>query len=189
MSRKQPASIRVRVGDRRQLFNSMDPSPFLDRDLDPDCEEFIVSWAREFRPDRALRIEIHFDREPEDEEQRIQIREAVRRHFEHAAELEGLKLRRMAREGRSALLVGLLVLAACTMAATLVPRDVLGAFGSIVAESLIVAGWVAMWRPLEILLYELWPIRRERRLFQRLASAEVALTSSMPAPSAYAGAR
>jgi hypothetical protein len=42
-----PATIQVRIHELRQLFNSIDPSPFRERDLDADCEEFIVSWARE----------------------------------------------------------------------------------------------------------------------------------------------
>ena len=31
-----------------QLFNSMDPSPFHEKDLDRNAEEFSMSWAQEF---------------------------------------------------------------------------------------------------------------------------------------------
>jgi hypothetical protein len=44
-------------------------------------------------------------------------------------------------------------------------------------ESLIIAGWVVMWHPLEVLLYGLWPVTRERRLLERLAEAEVLLSA------------
>jgi len=54
--------IELSLRDVDQLFNTMDPSPFHERDLDPDCEEFIVSWARELPPDRPLRVEIRVDR-------------------------------------------------------------------------------------------------------------------------------
>jgi hypothetical protein len=57
------APIQVSIHDVRQLFDSIDPSPFRERDLDPGCEELIVSWAREFPPDRPLQIEIRLDRE------------------------------------------------------------------------------------------------------------------------------
>jgi hypothetical protein len=59
----EAATIQVRIHELRQLFNSIDPSPFRERDLDPDCEEFIVSWAREMPPDRDLTLEIRVDRE------------------------------------------------------------------------------------------------------------------------------
>jgi len=39
---------------------------------------------------------------------------------------------------------------------------------ALVRESMIIGGWVAMWRPLEIFLYDWWPIRAERRLYDRL---------------------
>jgi len=39
--------IEVRVADLKQLFNAMDPSPFREKDLDPEAEEFIGGWARE----------------------------------------------------------------------------------------------------------------------------------------------
>ena len=35
--------IEVKLTELNQLFNSMDPSPFHERDLDHDAEEFIVS--------------------------------------------------------------------------------------------------------------------------------------------------
>ncbi|HYF36884.1 MAG TPA: hypothetical protein VD994_16425 [Prosthecobacter sp.] len=42
-----PALIEVKLTELAQLFNSMDPSPSHERDLDQDAEDFIVSWARE----------------------------------------------------------------------------------------------------------------------------------------------
>ena len=39
----------------------------------------------------------------------------------------------------------------------------------LVREGVLIVGWVAMWRPIEIFLYDWWPIGAERRLFQRLA--------------------
>jgi hypothetical protein len=46
-------------------------------------------------------------------------------------------------------------------------------------EGLLIGGWVAMWRPIEIFLYDWWPIRAEARLFDRL--------STMPVRIAYTG--
>jgi len=48
----------------------------------------------------------------------------------------------------------------------------------VIAESLVIMGWVAMWRPAEIWLYEWWPIRARRRLLQRLAAAPVTVTQA-----------
>ena len=52
-----PAScelIEVHVSELKQLFNAIDPSPFRERDLDPDAEEFIADWAKEASPSATL---------------------------------------------------------------------------------------------------------------------------------------
>jgi hypothetical protein len=171
----EPATIQVRIHELRQLFNTIDPSPFRERDLDPDCEEFIVAWARELPREQALKIEIHIDRERPPRLALDDIVAAVHSHFAREADLQNLRRRRLLREGRLSLGIGLAALAACIGTATLAPLASLGAPGEIVRESLIIAGWVVMWHPLEILLYGLWPVVRERRLLQRLAAAEVEL--------------
>ena len=51
-------------------------------------------------------------------------------------------------------------------------------YGGIIKESFVIGGWVALWRPLEIFLYDWWPIRAEARLFDRLASMPVRLMAS-----------
>lgn len=50
--------ITLRLRELTQLFNSMDPSPFVERDLDADAEEFITSWARELPSKRELELVI-----------------------------------------------------------------------------------------------------------------------------------
>lgn len=169
-------TIQVRIHELRQLFNSIDPSPFRERDLDPNCEEFIVSWARELPPERPVRVEIRIDRDRPTPTLLADIAPAVRSHFARAASLQELRRRRTLREGRISLLIGLVALVLCMGAATLVPTEALGPSGEIVRESFIIAGWVVMWHPLEVLLYGIWPVVRERRLLERLAAAEVALT-------------
>ena len=43
----------------------------------------------------------------------------------------------------------------------------------VIAEGFLIGGWVAMWRPLEVFLYDWWPIRAEARLFDRLSAMTV----------------
>jgi hypothetical protein len=172
-------TIYVRIHELRQLFNSIDPSPFHERDLDPDCEEFIVSWAREMPPERSLRVEIRVDREQPPPALAADVASAVRRHFEREASLQDLRRRRIVREGRLSLAIGLVALVLCVSAAALVPAARLGTPGEILRESLIIAGWVVMWHPLEVLLYGMWPVVRERRLLERLAAADVQLSTGL----------
>jgi hypothetical protein len=52
-----------------------------------------------------------------------------------------------------------------------------GTYGRVLQESLVIVGWVVIWRPAEIFLYDWLPIVRRRKLFNRLASATVTVQS------------
>ncbi|HKW49195.1 MAG TPA: hypothetical protein VJN70_17205 [Gemmatimonadaceae bacterium] len=45
--------------------------------------------------------------------------------------------------------------------------------GNLLRESLAIGGWVALWRPMKIFLYDWWPIRDEVSRFDRLAAMPV----------------
>ena len=81
-----PHTISVKLRDMNQLFNSMDPSPFIEKDLDDDAEEFIVSWAQEFSAKAPLKLRIYLEQWPSEDPKEL-IRTAVRNHFVHRAQI------------------------------------------------------------------------------------------------------
>jgi hypothetical protein len=96
-----------------------------------------------------------------------------------AAERARGRLRELFRVGRLSLAIGLTVMAAAILAADLIAGLIPRArTASIISESLAIGGWVALWRPMEIYLYDWWPIRAEIRLYDRLATATVVTASS-----------
>jgi hypothetical protein len=166
--------IEVHVADLRQLFNEMDPSPFRERDLDPEAEEFIVGWARELPRDAPLGLLVYLDRPAGLPEESALLRDAIRVFFGHRAEASRRRLRQLLRVGRTSLLIGLVFLAVTVAVGDLIANAIGGQrLGEILRESLLIGGWVAMWRPLEIFLYDWWPIRSEARLCDRLSAMPV----------------
>jgi hypothetical protein len=166
--------IQVHVREIDQLFNSIDPSPFREKDLDDDAHEFILSWAKELPANQALTLLVHLDRPAVPPDADDALRQAVQDFFKHRAELAAQRLRQLLRTGRTSLLIGLMFLAACVLGGDWIA----GRFhdsGSvqILRESLLIGGWVAMWRPLEIFLYDWWPIRNEGRIYRRLSQMNV----------------
>ena len=84
------------------------------------------------------------------------------------------RLRALFRRGRISLAIALAFLGA-----SIVVGDALASllrdtrFAEIIREGLLIGGWVAMWRPLEVFLYDWWPIRAEAHLFDRLSTMPV----------------
>ena len=174
--------IEIHLGDLKQLFNSFDPTPFRERDLDPKAEEFIVDWARERHGDEPLGLLIHVDRDDPPGEHVATVQTAVREYFHGRADVTRRRLRQLFRVGRTSLLIGLLFLVASILLGNLAEEMLEHTrFAGVASESLLIGGWVAMWRPLEIFLYEWWPIRAEARLFDRLSAMTVRVQTSRPA--------
>jgi hypothetical protein len=84
------AVIEVHVGELRQLFNSIDPSPFCSRDLDPKAEEFIVGWAKGLPRNGALARVVDLDRQAGLSDEPAVLRDAIREFFRQRAQpIEG----------------------------------------------------------------------------------------------------
>lgn len=167
------ARIEVSLRELAQLFNSLDPSPFLDRDLDVEAERFIVSWARELPRHAALELVVHLAVDPG--EHNAGVEKAVHHYFRSRAEMKGRELRQLLRRGRSVLLIGLVFLATCFGLGVLARGYLPEGWDEFIELGLHIVGWVAMWRPLELYLYDWWPIRADQRLFERLACMPVRL--------------
>ena len=167
-------SISVKLKDLSQLFNSMDPSPFLEKDLDDDAEDFIVGWAREFPPDEPLKLRIHLEHWPAANPEAM-IQQAIHNHFAHRAELTNLEFRALMKQGRVSLAIGLSSLAICLAISKALVGAETGTWQSILREGLTIAGWVAMWRPMEIYLADWWPVRRRSLIYNKLSHVPVQL--------------
>ena len=181
MSASHPVRISLKIRELNQLFNSMDPSPFLDRDLDDDAEEFIVSTASELDGAHAFELVVHLGTTP-DPQRAVETEPAVQHYFAARAELKRREFRLLLRRGHSVLAIGVLFLTTCLFLSGIVPRLLPPQAGSILHEGLIIVGWVAMWRPLEIYLYDWWPLRQEWLRLRRLAHLRVRLVYPQPKP-------
>lgn len=166
--------IELNLQNVNQLFNTMDPSPFNERDLDHDAEEFIVSWARELPWADPVVLVVHLATLPEEERgAQKMVEEAIHHYFSYRVELGRLEFRHLMQDGRKSLFIGVVFLAACLTMGNLLMRVGIEAFSTLGRESLTIAGWVAMWRPMEIYLYEWWPLRRRQRILEKLSRMPV----------------
>lgn len=159
--------IELKLRDTRQLFNSLDPAPFIEKDLDDDAENYIFDAVREVRTHRRKKLIVHLPPELVATEDAQSIPRAVQAYFAYRADHAGLQLHHALREGVVSLAIGLAFLTLC-----LVLRESLIASSgmhSVIDEGLLIMGWVAMWRPIETFLYDWWPIRSRRTLLNEIA--------------------
>ena len=168
------SAIELQVTSPEQLFNTLDPFPFRERDLDRSAEEFIVGWARELPSSRPLEIIIHLPADRALGWNASDIEDSFHRYFEYRADMVGRDLSELFRVGRRSLQIGLAVLL-LSVGLSELSNATFGHEGifAVINEGLIILGWVANWRPIEIFLYEWWPVAGHRALYRRLAKVKV----------------
>lgn len=168
--------IEVRLADVRSLFNSLDPAPFIEKDLDADAEDYIVDTVQDFPSDTPLKLVIYLPADKLQSDTAATIQEAIGNYFDYRAQHTAMKLRFMLLQGRTSLIIGLLFLFGCLAARQLLGAVVeAGLARQIIDEGLLICGWVAMWRPIQIYLYDWWPIRRMRRCYEKIRTMPVEL--------------
>ena len=168
-------SVEVHVAHIDQLFNAIDPSPFHNRDLDADADDYIVKYAKELPKHAALALLVHLDQPPANLAKLNMVEQAIRAHFEASTQSTQAQLRDLFKRGRTSLMIGLAFLSA-----SIGVSQWLGSISGaslhaiqILQQSVVIGGWVAMWRPMEIFLYDWWPLARRRRIYKNLAHALV----------------
>lgn len=178
MSESQAAQcdIELKVERIASLFDALDPFPIPSRDLAKHAEDFIVGWARELPERAAVRILVHLPPVEMEHESAPAVAQAFRAHFSYRARVAKGDLDELFRVGRWSLAVGLGVLAFCVLMSRLAHELLTDAyFARLLSEGILILGWVANWRPLEIFLYDWWPLVKRRALLLRLARASIEL--------------
>ncbi len=184
----QTRRIEISLREVGQLFNTVDPSPFHEKDLDADAEEFIVSWAREFATHERLMLVVHLNEPPSEEHAQPAVEKAVQHYFAYRAKLNRLDFRRLMKDGLKSLAIGLGFLATCLIGSQMLAGLSTNPLTNVLRESLTIGGWVAMWRPMEIYLYSWWPVQRLGRVYRKMSRMKVELrVRKAPAEKTAAG--
>lgn len=146
--------------------------------LHPDAVAMLMAMADHAPRNTAFRLE--FSVPLQDTSRAEEVQRAVVAQFTRVQDDAGRQLARILRNGRFAAMVGLVFVAILLSAAQAAIHLSKEPLVHAVSESLTVFAWVAMWRPAELLLYEHWPVRHQRRLAGRLAQAQVVLRAQTP---------
>ncbi|MCB1214940.1 MAG: hypothetical protein KDK66_05630 [Deltaproteobacteria bacterium] len=166
-------AIEIQLKQWQQLFNPHDPSPFRQRDLDRDAAEYLLECAKEAKKKAELDLKIYLPQEQINPKLESLIQEAIQHYFSYEEELGLKKLKDLLAQGRLFFITGFLFLSLCLYGSHLILTKSSGVFFHILGEGLNIIGWVAMWKPLEIFLYDWRPLRRLCIDYRRLSLASI----------------
>jgi hypothetical protein len=174
-NKEGPVVVELRLDRLARLYNSLDPSPFREKELDEAADDYIVGSAEDLGR-RPMHLVVLLSEAELKQTNAEDVVASIHHHFEWREQAELRRLHSELRRGRRSLLIGLAFLVTCLVARELLEMPET-TWGRILRESLLIVGWVAMWGPIEIFLYGWWPIAVRRRLFARLAKIDVEVRS------------
>lgn len=165
--------IEMRLRTVMQIFNSLDPSPFHEKDLDPDAEAYIAEIVQDFPLAQPMKIVIHLPCQEAECEEAKTLEPAIQNHFSYLEASAARELRLKFRQGRMSLAIGIAFLLVMGVISTLISPYTQHGFAAWVAGGLLIVSWVAMWEPVNIFLYLWWPIRRKQRIYEKISRMQV----------------
>ncbi|MDE2136819.1 MAG: hypothetical protein KGJ68_05235 [Gammaproteobacteria bacterium] len=166
------ASVSIHVRNVAQMFNSLDPSPFWDRDLDRDAAEFIEDEFSDKLSAHTWHLHVHAQ---DGAALAADLQAAVEHYYERLAASARRRLRDEMRVGQLALLGGVTIFLLSMTSRGVLRQLLAGGAPRMLDEGLIIIAWLALWRPVESLLYGWVPLYRRRRLYERLAAVRVSV--------------
>jgi len=167
--------IEIKLTSVPQLFNTFDPAPFYEKELDTEAESYIVDTVQDFPAKTGFLIHIYLPAALAGTEEAKKIVPAIHNHFRYRMLVTERKFRERFRFGRVSLIIGISFLAIALIASQLVASLNNLFVAQLLSYALLIIGWVAMWQPITTLLYELWPIIRKKRIYEKISRMEIAI--------------
>lgn len=165
--------IEVKVKNAQQLFDAKDPAPFRERDLDDDFVEYIETSVKELRRSEAIKLSIQL----EDCDPHLlssgTIVDAIHEYYRYRVDFQTAELKTFLKRSQVYFIIGLILLILCNVGAQSLSKSLNSALVIGLKEGLIIFGWVSMWKPIELFLFDWYPYYEKRKLYLQLSKTEV----------------
>lgn len=165
--------IEVRVKDAHRLFDQRDPAPFREKDLDENFVEYIYSSIREFSVATPIKIIIYIEEIEYPTVSQKAIREAIHSYFGYQIDLQTRNIKSYWKRAQLFLLIGLFILIICIISAQNISVQSTPNLFSVLREGLIIFGWISIWKPIEVILFDWYPPFEKLRYYKKLHLAEI----------------
>jgi len=152
-------------------------SPLLAPRIHAEAADYLMQKAKAAKCDQ---ISIDVQVPEEDLSRSHDVEEAIRSHFVAQVNESDRELSETLKHGRLIFLIALLVVAMVVVVSEWLQTLGSGRVFNLLGESLIIIGWVTLWTPAEMLLFDQLPIRRKRKLARVIAEAKIRLVPRPP---------
>lgn len=169
-----PTEIRLRLSTLRTFFDAEEADPFDGVDTDLSGIDQLMA-ALTARRTGVHRLVVDVPERPDEDDLAARLPRALRTYCHNKIKYCRKERSAVWGEGRRALRVGIVFLAVCLGLSAGVEHLLReeSPISYLIAEGLLIAGWVGLWHPMELLLYAWWPFSRDIKLYQKIQGLTV----------------
>lgn len=165
--------VRVEGSSLETLFHPLDPTPYPEKALSQEFIEYLEEKIEE-NEKGALRLEIINTKLPTDIFSEEALERALRWGIEKVIQDSEQEIKKIMRIGRKEFAYASMITIFCIFLAVYAGMsEWLDVLQPVFVSGTIVIGWVALWYPVEVLLFDWWPARERRLKFERLSQGEI----------------
>lgn len=164
--------IEITIDSPYDLYDDKDPSPLKVRDLKPSIENYILTCIREIPKNKKVRINFYFFKFGISDSEIVNLRKSVKEFFDYRSKVRFVDFKFTIRNGLKSVAIGLVFLFMCIFISNKFLNSPQTLVGRFFLEGLSVLGWVSLWNPVQIFLYEIWPIISNSKNLKRVSKLD-----------------
>ncbi|MFZ2498199.1 MAG: hypothetical protein WCB90_01880 [Methanosarcina sp.] len=169
--------IEIELRSMMQIFNSFDPAPFHEKELDASAEVYIYNSVGEFPLKKPLELMVYLPSSEIGTDTEETLRNAIRYHFSYKKLLTDIELRKILQRGRRNMTIAFVFLFLCLLMIRLLSTLQGGLLKTTFSEGLTIIGWVALWEPVNVFLYGWWPLVQKKNIYTKILGMDVKVNS------------
>lgn len=176
------ARVSLALADITDLFTAPSPNPLEGRFENRSGIQRLLSLV-DPTSSLPLHVDIALDRGGDPNESESRIERALQGYCGERIERIDLQRAEVKRLGFKELGFGLVFLAGCLIAGSLLLATQAGPewLRTFLTEGLVILGWIGLWHPVDMLFFERIPLIRDQRILSRIRDAEVSVRVGVPA--------
>lgn len=165
--------VELVLNEVRQLFNSLDPSPFREKELDRNAEEYIFNAVGDIPVSKPVELIIYLPASRITPEISEAIKSGIHYHFQYLSASEETELRRLNRRGRRFLLLGVVILFGGVVTSQVINLYSQNLLARALQSILLIISWVTIWEPIHIFLYDRSPINQKIQIYDKISRMDI----------------
>lgn len=172
------------------LFVEPETNPFENTHLGTSGVKIVLDELR-FRPsNQGVRLKIYLPSSQITPRLDERVLDAIQRYCQFMIQEGEKEIEDIRRTGRAKLIVGLIGMVICFLlssagywlAENLGSSLAIRVVADLLASFFAVVGWVIVWNPLDSLVFEWRPVRRDNRIYQSICGVALTIVSEMTQP-------